>query len=107
MSQGTLYTYPDNFRAYKALIVAQFSGAKVNVATNFVFGETNKSADFVKKFGSGKVPAFESADGKVPLTDSNTLAYFVPIEHLRKGKCPVAQALLCLGIPLIGYYAPT
>ena len=73
MAQGTLYTYPDNF---------------------FVFGETNKSADFVKKFGSGKVPAFESADGKVTLTESNVIAYFVANEQLRGGKCPVTQALV-------------
>lgn len=94
MAQGTLYTYPDNFRAYKALIAAQYSGAKVTVASNFVFGETNKSADYQKKFGSGKVPAFESADGKFTLTESNAIAYFVASEQLRGGKCPVAQALV-------------
>lgn len=51
----TLYTYPDNFRAFKALIAAQYSGAKVNVAADFVFGETNKNATFLKKFPAGKV----------------------------------------------------
>lgn len=50
-----LYTYPENFRAYKALIAAQYSGADVKVAPNFVFGETNKSHEFLKKFPSGKV----------------------------------------------------
>lgn len=51
----TLYTYPDNFRAYKALIAAQYSGAKVKVAADFVFGETNKSDSYLKKFPTGKV----------------------------------------------------
>lgn len=53
----TLYTYPNNFRAFKALIAAQFSGTKVNVApeSEFKFGETNQSADFLAKFPLGKV----------------------------------------------------
>lgn len=50
-----LYTYPENSRAYKALIAAQFSGASVKVAPNFVFGETNKTEAFLKKFPLGKV----------------------------------------------------
>ncbi|XP_058833146.1 elongation factor 1-gamma [Topomyia yanbarensis] len=87
---GTLYTYPGNFRAYKALIAAQFSGAKVNLASNFVFGETNKSDAFLKKFPLGKVPAFESADGKF-LTESNAIAYYVANEQLR-GKTDFEKA---------------
>lgn len=101
-----LYTYPENFRAYKALIAAQYSGADVKVAPNFVFGETNKTDAFLKKFPAGKVsdkrrasvvsvisdqmfltvtcnycelfqvPAYESADGKVLLTESNAIAYY-------------------------------
>lgn len=50
-----LYTYPENFRAYKALIAAQFSGTQIKVAEDFVFGETNKSEPFLKKFPLGKV----------------------------------------------------
>lgn len=51
----SLYTYPENFRAFKALIAAQYSGAEVKVSPNFVFGETNKTEAFLKKFPSGKV----------------------------------------------------
>ena len=50
-----MYTYPDNFRAYKVLIAAQYSGAKVTVQENFVFGETNTAKDFLSKFPTGKV----------------------------------------------------
>ncbi|KAM8705290.1 hypothetical protein ACLKA7_009712 [Drosophila subpalustris] len=91
MSTGTLYTYPENFRAYKALIAAQYSGAKVKVADNFKFGESNKSEEFLKKFPSGKVPAFETADGKY-LSESNAIAFFLANEQLRGGKCPFVQA---------------
>ena len=51
----TLYTYPDNFRAWKVLIAAEYSGAKIKNAANFVFGETNVSKEFLAKFPSGKV----------------------------------------------------
>lgn len=87
---GTLYTYPENFRAYKALIAAQFSGAKVQVASDFVFGQTNKSEAFLKKFPLGKVPAFATADGKF-LTESNAIAYYVSNEQLR-GKTDLEKA---------------
>ncbi|XP_018319939.1 elongation factor 1-gamma [Agrilus planipennis] len=82
MVAGTLYTYPENFRAYKALIAAKYSSADVKVASNFVFGETNKTEEFLKKFPSGKVPAFESTDGKC-LQDSNAIAYYVANDQLR------------------------
>ena len=54
-SLQTLYTYPENFRAYKALIAAQYSGCNVKVDPGFVFGETNKTDAFLKKFPLGKV----------------------------------------------------
>ncbi|KAF7282392.1 hypothetical protein GWI33_002706 [Rhynchophorus ferrugineus] len=75
MAAGTLYTYPDNFRAAKALIAAQYSKADVKVASNFVFGETNNTKEFRQKFPGGKVPAFEGTDGKL-LQDSNAIAYY-------------------------------
>merc|ERR1712170_228541 len=76
MVAGTLYTYPDNFRAQKALIAAKYSGAELTVAKDFVFGESNKKPEFLKKFPLGKVPAFEGSDG-VLLTESNAIAYYV------------------------------
>merc|ERR1711970_924425 len=91
MVAGTLYTYPDNFRAQKALIAAKYSGADVKVAQDFVFGETNKSADFLKKFPLGKVPAFEGSDGTV-LTESNAIAYYVANDELRGGSDAAARA---------------
>lgn len=82
MASGTLYTYPENFRAYKALIAAQYSGATIKIAPGFVFGETNKTEAFLKKFPLGKVPAFETSDGQ-HLTESNAIAYYVANNQLR------------------------
>ncbi|XP_012284777.1 elongation factor 1-gamma isoform X2 [Orussus abietinus] len=90
MASGTLYTYPENFRAYKALIAAQYSGAQVKVAKDFVFGETNKTEAFRKKFPLGKVPAFETSDGKC-ITESNAIAYYVANDQLR-GTTKLEQA---------------
>jgi len=92
MAAGTLYTYPENFRAYKALIAAQFSGAEVAVAGDFKFGETNKTDAFLKKFPLGKVPAFEGTDGTW-LFESNAIAYYVASESLR-GASLVDQAFV-------------
>merc|ERR1712227_494058 len=91
MVAGTLYTYPDNFRAQKALIAAKYSGAEVTVAKDFVFGETNKKPEFLKKFPLGKVPAFEGSDG-VLLTESNAIAYYVANDELRGGSDAAARA---------------
>jgi len=91
MVGGTLYTYPDNFRAFKVLIAAQYSGAAVKVQENFVFGETNTAKDFLAKFPTGKVPAFESTDGTC-LTESNAIAFYVANDALRATESPVHSA---------------
>merc|ERR1739838_242121 len=77
--------------AFKALIAAKYSGAQVTVAKDFVFGETNKSAEFLKKFPLGKVPAFEGSDGLI-LTESNAIAYYVANDELRGGSDATAGA---------------
>jgi elongation factor 1-gamma len=85
MAAGTLYTYPENFRAFKAIIAAKYSKADLKVVSSppeFKFGETNKTDAFLKKFPLGKVPAFESKDGVV-LFESNAIAWFLANESLR------------------------
>uniref|UniRef100_A0A8D2P1R4 Eukaryotic translation elongation factor 1 gamma n=1 Tax=Zosterops lateralis melanops TaxID=1220523 RepID=A0A8D2P1R4_ZOSLA len=89
----TLYTYPENWRAFKALIAAQYSGARLRVASappQFSFGHTNRSPQFLKKFPLGKVPAFEGDDGFC-VFESNAIAYYVSTEELR-GSTPEAAA---------------
>jgi len=85
MAAGTLFTYPDNFKAFKALIAAEYSGAKVKVVSQppeFVLGETNATEEFLKKFPLGKVPAFESKDGKY-FSCGNAIAIFLATDQLR------------------------
>ena len=76
---------PPIYSAYKALIAAEFSGAKIRVVSDppdFVLGETNKTVAYLAKFPMGKVPAFESADGK-NLFESNAIAFYLANEQLR------------------------
>uniref|UniRef100_A0A8C5QUP6 p47 n=1 Tax=Leptobrachium leishanense TaxID=445787 RepID=A0A8C5QUP6_9ANUR len=83
--QQTLYTYPDNWRAYKPLIAAQYSGLPIKVASTppeFQFGVTNKTPEFLKKFPLGKVPAFEDIDGFC-LFESSAIAHYVGNDELR------------------------
>merc|ERR1712107_613614 len=54
-------------------------------------GETNKSAEFLKKLPLGKVPAFEGSDGTL-LTESNAIAYYVANEELRGGSDAATRA---------------
>jgi len=91
MVSGTLYTYPGNFRAEKVLAVAKLSNANVKVDDKFVFGETNKSDAFLKKFPLGKVPAFEGSDGTC-LFESDAIAYYVANAQLRGGDSCLHQA---------------
>jgi len=92
--KGTMFTYPQSFRAYKGLIAAQYSGAQVNVVSSppeFIMGKTNASTEFLSKFPTGKVPAFETADGSQRLFESNAIAMFLANAQLR-GKSKEHQA---------------
>jgi len=92
--KGTMYTYPQSFRAYKGLIAAQYSGAQINVSSSppdFVMGKTNATTEFLSKFPTGKVPAFETSDGSQRLFESNAIAMFLSNAQL-KGKSKEHQA---------------
>ena len=56
MAQFTLFTYPNNKNAWKALIAAEYVGAEIKVA-GCQMGKDNKSADFLKLNPNGKVNA--------------------------------------------------
>uniref|UniRef100_A0A8C5BMQ4 Eukaryotic translation elongation factor 1 gamma n=1 Tax=Gadus morhua TaxID=8049 RepID=A0A8C5BMQ4_GADMO len=93
MAAGTLFTYPDNWRAFKAQIAAQYSGARLKVANNapaFTFGQTNRTPAFLNNFPLGKVPAYQGDDGFC-LFESNAIAHFLSNEALR-GATPQAAA---------------
>nr|XP_039319372.1 elongation factor 1-gamma-like [Saimiri boliviensis boliviensis] len=93
MAADNLYKYPENRRAFKALIAAQYSGAQVHVLSvppHFHFGQTNRTPEFLRQFPAGKVPAFEGDDGFC-VFECNAIAYCVSNEELR-GSTPEAAA---------------
>uniref|UniRef100_A0A4W4GGL4 Elongation factor 1-gamma n=1 Tax=Electrophorus electricus TaxID=8005 RepID=A0A4W4GGL4_ELEEL len=89
----TLYTYAENWRAYKAQIAAQYSGVHLKVASTppaFTFGQTNRLPNFLNSFPLGKVPAFQGDDGFC-LFESNAIAHYLSTDALR-GSTPQASA---------------
>ncbi|XP_062153797.1 elongation factor 1-gamma-like [Alnus glutinosa] len=64
-----------NKNAYKALIVAAYSGVNVELAKNFEMGVSNKTPEFQKMNPIGKVPVLETPDG--PVFESNAIARYV------------------------------
>uniref|UniRef100_A0A672MEN1 Elongation factor 1-gamma n=1 Tax=Sinocyclocheilus grahami TaxID=75366 RepID=A0A672MEN1_SINGR len=93
MAAGTLYTYPENWRAFKAQIAAQYSGARLKIASTspaFTFGQTNRSPAFLSNFPLGKVPAYQGDDGFC-LFESNAIAHFLSNDALR-GSTPQDSA---------------
>uniref|UniRef100_A0A673MRK2 Elongation factor 1-gamma n=1 Tax=Sinocyclocheilus rhinocerous TaxID=307959 RepID=A0A673MRK2_9TELE len=92
-SGKTLYTYPENWRAFKAQIAAQYSGARLKIASAspaFTFGQTNRSPAFLSNFPLGKVPAYQGDDGFC-LFESNAIAHFLSNDALR-GSTPQDSA---------------
>lgn len=77
MSFGKIYTYPGNYRAQAALALADLNGLDVQIPPGFQIGVTNKDPAFLSKFPLGKVPAFESADGKFLLTEGKAIARYI------------------------------
>uniref|UniRef100_A0A2K5CN88 Elongation factor 1-gamma n=1 Tax=Aotus nancymaae TaxID=37293 RepID=A0A2K5CN88_AOTNA len=74
MVAGTLYTYPENWRSFKALIT-------LSTAPHFQFGQTNCTPEFLHKFPASKVLAFEGDDGFY-VFQSSAIAYYVSNEEL-------------------------
>ncbi|KAJ2741411.1 Elongation factor 1-gamma, partial [Coemansia sp. BCRC 34301] len=73
---GTIIGPTSNSRNYKARVVAQFLGLELSSTPDFVFGVDNKKEEYLAKYPSGKVPAFEGSNG-FNLTDSSAIAYYV------------------------------
>ncbi|XP_050237187.1 elongation factor 1-gamma-like [Mercurialis annua] len=70
-----LHASNNNKNAYKALIAAEYSGVKVELAANFEMGVSNKTPEFLKMNPIGKVPVLETPDG--PVFESNAIARYV------------------------------
>ncbi|KAL8482447.1 hypothetical protein ACS0TY_028574 [Phlomoides rotata] len=61
--------------AFKALIVAEYTGAKVELVKDFQIGVSNKTPEFLKMNPTGKIPVLETPDGS--LFESNAIARYV------------------------------
>ncbi|KAL1620894.1 hypothetical protein SLS54_005824 [Diplodia seriata] len=91
---GKIYTYPENPRAQKVRragaatprrckadstqvhAAARINGLEVEEVPGFAMGKTNKTPEFLAKFPTGKVPAFEGADG-LNLLESDAIMQYV------------------------------
>lgn len=70
-----LFTYASDFRAFKTLIAAQYAGVDIDVPSPFTMGVDDKSAEFLAKSPTGKVPLLETAEGSI--FQSNAIARYV------------------------------
>lgn len=64
-----------NKNAMKALIVAEYTGVKVELVKDFQMGVSNKTPEFLGMNPIGKVPVLETPDGSV--FESNAIARYV------------------------------
>ncbi|CAK9160332.1 unnamed protein product [Ilex paraguariensis] len=70
-----LHAGSTNKNAFKALIAAEYTGVKVELAKNFEMGVSNKTPEFLKMNPIGKVPVLQTPDG--PIFESNAIARYV------------------------------
>jgi len=69
-----IHTFPNNPRANKALIAAEYARVKVEVV-HVELGKDNKTEEFLAMNPLGKVPTLETADGCI--WESNAIARYV------------------------------
>ncbi|GAB1318124.1 hypothetical protein MFIFM68171_08334 [Madurella fahalii] len=74
---GKIHSYSNNYRVQRAQAIAELNGLELETTPDFQIGVTNKTEEFLKKFPLGKVPAFESADGKFLLTEGQAIARYL------------------------------
>ncbi|PLN86699.1 glutathione S-transferase [Aspergillus taichungensis] len=95
---GQIWSYPNNPRVMKAQAAANINNLSVPYVPDFVMRETNQTPSFLSKFPHGKVPAFESTDGKVTLFESDAIAQYIadsgPAAPQLLGETPLRRALI-------------
>ncbi|KAF9427180.1 hypothetical protein BGZ94_005353 [Podila epigama] len=105
MALGTFYTYPENPRVYKALIVAKYNGLDAKIDEKFLMNITNNTDEWKAKYGTSQIPAFEFSDGTI-LFESGVIAnYFA---HLKEdsplvGKTKLEEAYIQQWIQYVDY----
>ena len=74
MVAGKLFSYPENFRVLKVLICSKYGGHDVKLDSDFQFGTTNLTKQFLSKFPLGKVPCVELDTDKL-MDETNSMAW--------------------------------
>eukprot|EP00941_MAST-03F_sp_MAST-3F-sp1_P004720 g4720.t1 len=77
-----LLTYAGDFRAFKALIAAQYANVAVETDSSFEMGKSNVTAEFKKISPLGKVPALVTDEGA--LLESNSIARYFARQAVTK-----------------------
>ncbi|OCL11615.1 glutathione S-transferase [Glonium stellatum] len=102
---ATIYTTTNmlHARVTKALAAANINGLEVETAPNFVYGETNKTPEFLAKFPMGKIPALETPSGFF-LAEGTAIAHYLadsgPKRDQLLGRNPEERALVQMWIGL-------
>lgn len=76
----TLHTYGGNPRVFKILIAAQYNDVEISIPETFEMGKDNKTAAFLAKNPTGKVPVLEVASTGAESTcifESNAIARYI------------------------------
>ena len=92
MSGLELYTYPNNPRALKVLIAAEY-GSSALTYPPFSFGETNVRSEFLATFPMGRVPALKlSGSGGDGIEGASAISTFLAGDKLFQCQDEVERA---------------
>ncbi len=92
--------------------VAAYSGLSLDLAQGYVHYQDNKTPEFLAKFASGKIPAFESSTG-FTLFESKAIARYSesPLRNIPHHPLPSIDGSGCKGCqtvyPCLNHYVET
>jgi len=75
-SVGTLWTVPQDPRGRAIRATAAYAGITIDIPADYTHHVDNKKPEYVSKFTSGKIPAFEDRDG-FTLFEGTVIARYV------------------------------
>ena len=91
MSNLELYTYPNNPRALKVLIAAEYGSSDLTYPP-FSFGETNTRPEFHATFPMGRVPALKLANSGDGIEGASAISTFLAGDKLFQGRDELERA---------------
>ena len=92
MSNLELFTYPNNPRALKVLIAAEYGSSSALSHPPFSFGETDARPEFLATFPTGRIPALKLAgSGDGGIEGASAISAFLADEKLFNGRGKVER----------------